>query len=623
MAAPSCAYPLFRERFWQREPLADGNAPPAPPGGPHCAPAASTAAAGGGRDPALSPTKAASRMGTLRMLDLRALPRDDGPPTELRARKEKLAHFERQCTRVAEGLYVGAEAVARCRGTLAEAGITHVVNCVGFLYPAHFDSELAYQTLYLQDTPGEDILCVLYDVFDFIEEATGGAAGGASGTAPGRVLVHCSQGVSRSATLAIAYLMWKRAAGYDDVFQEVKAARGVANPNIGFICQLLQWQKRRHTADAWRLYRIAPQSHSAPQYLVAKPVGGLSPRGAAAGSAAAGPAACLDPRGAFMLQGPDSLTIWEGAACPEAFVAAAQRFAAQLHKYEAAPAPPELVRQGQEPPSFWASLVQAAAGGDGGGSRSGSPAAPGTAVASVAAAAAELLAGAAGGEPVAVAENSCYDKDFELYHRSLTSRTSGDSHGGDSARSGGRKTPREEGDTATSPNDRLRKQARGEERPPSPGKRRREPPADLTLEDLQCVSMDSAAAQLGKKERTLQEATSPPPLGRTISDLLPSSDMELADGSATPRSRGSEQAVAAAWERHQQQRAPQHPRDSRGRPRQLSNLGRQVSTASSAAAAAATAAGAAAPPPAAAGQGGGGGRRVPPLRLGLPLPDRQ
>ena len=71
-----------------------------------------------------------------------------------------------------------------------------------------------------------------------------GACAGASSSdavAPGRVLIHCSQGVSRSASLAIAYMMWKRAAGYDEVFQEVKAARGVANPNIGFICQVGGW----------------------------------------------------------------------------------------------------------------------------------------------------------------------------------------------------------------------------------------------------------------------------------------------------------------------------------------------------------------------------------------------
>jgi hypothetical protein len=67
-------------------------------------------------------------------------------------------------------------------------------------------------------------------------QAAAAAPGGS-----GRVLVHCSQGVSRSATLAIAYLMWKQAACYDDVFQAVKAARGVTNPNIGFICQVGGW----------------------------------------------------------------------------------------------------------------------------------------------------------------------------------------------------------------------------------------------------------------------------------------------------------------------------------------------------------------------------------------------
>ena len=58
----------------------------------------------------------------------------------------------------------------------------------------------------------------------------------------GRVLVHCSQGVSRSAALAIAYLMWQRNEQYDPVFQQVKAIRGVANPNIGFTCQVGWWR---------------------------------------------------------------------------------------------------------------------------------------------------------------------------------------------------------------------------------------------------------------------------------------------------------------------------------------------------------------------------------------------
>jgi hypothetical protein len=116
----------------------------------------------------------------------------------------------------------------------------------------------------------------------------------------------------------------------------------------------------------------------------------------------------------------------------------------------------------------------------------------------------------------------------------------------------------------------------------------------LTLEDLQPgISMDSAAAQLGKKERTLQEATSPPLLGRTTSEHM--------DGSMTSRSRGSE-------EQHWQQQAQSQQQQPKGRQRQASNLGRP----------------AAAPGEATSGgsSGGGGSRRVPPINLRLALPGR-
>ena len=52
--------------------------------------------------------------------------------------------------RFRQGLFVGGESVARSRDVLRSAGITHVVNCVGFLYPAYFAPELQYKTLFLQ-----------------------------------------------------------------------------------------------------------------------------------------------------------------------------------------------------------------------------------------------------------------------------------------------------------------------------------------------------------------------------------------------------------------------------------------------------------------------------------------
>lgn len=67
----------------------------------------------------------------------------------------------------------------------------------------------------------------------------------------GKVLVHCSQGVSRSATFAIGYLMWKHNQPYDKAYQAVKAIRGVTNPNIGFTCQVQQTTERLAPGAFW------------------------------------------------------------------------------------------------------------------------------------------------------------------------------------------------------------------------------------------------------------------------------------------------------------------------------------------------------------------------------------
>ena len=56
-----------------------------------------------------------------------------------------------------------------------------------------------------------------------------------------KVFVHCQHGVSRSATIVIAYLMWARGLPYEQALDHVRNARPTINPNIGFACALLQW----------------------------------------------------------------------------------------------------------------------------------------------------------------------------------------------------------------------------------------------------------------------------------------------------------------------------------------------------------------------------------------------
>lgn len=53
-----------------------------------------------------------------------------------------------------------------------------------------------------------------------------------------KVLVHCMIGTSRSATIVIAYLMWKQKMRYEDAYNFVKKKRKIICPNSGFKEQL-------------------------------------------------------------------------------------------------------------------------------------------------------------------------------------------------------------------------------------------------------------------------------------------------------------------------------------------------------------------------------------------------
>ncbi|KAK8314710.1 hypothetical protein V6Z12_D01G189600 [Gossypium hirsutum] len=191
-----------------------------------------------------------------------------GSNREFQLRRDKLAFFDKECSRIAEHIYLGSDAVAKNRELLRKNGITHVLNCVGFVCPEYFKHDLVYKTLWLQDSPSEDITSILYDVFDYFEDVQ---------EQGGKVLVHCCQGVSRSSSLVIAYLMWREGQSFEDAFQYVKAARGVTNPNTGFAFQLLQCQKRVHAVPAspnsvLRMYRMAPHSSYDALHLVPKMV---------------------------------------------------------------------------------------------------------------------------------------------------------------------------------------------------------------------------------------------------------------------------------------------------------------------------------------------------------------
>lgn len=115
---------------------------------------------------------------------------------------------------------------------LREHNITHVVNVATSVlnsYPKHFK----YLSLAILDWPSADIRMYFDEALTFMRGAVENG---------GRVLVHCNAGVSRSTTLAIAYIMMYEKKSFDEPYKHVRTVRAIARPNIGFIEQLKKYE---------------------------------------------------------------------------------------------------------------------------------------------------------------------------------------------------------------------------------------------------------------------------------------------------------------------------------------------------------------------------------------------
>jgi protein-tyrosine phosphatase len=110
---------------------------------------------------------------------------------------------------------------------LSQYGITHVINCAADYSANYFnDDSITYKKYHLKDHVREQIECIFYDAIQFIEEAR---------NQNGKVYVHCVQGVSRSATVCLAYLIYKQKLSFNEGLAYLKEKRPIANPNMTFI----------------------------------------------------------------------------------------------------------------------------------------------------------------------------------------------------------------------------------------------------------------------------------------------------------------------------------------------------------------------------------------------------
>lgn len=119
---------------------------------------------------------------------------------------------------------------------LHAAKITHVINMAVELdeydYP---DPDLQIHKFRLKDSIDEDIYTRLEEYVQLIDDIQKNG---------GRILVHCVAGVSRSATVCIAYLVKIHQISLRDAHQHVLECRNVVFPNNGFWRALIRYEER-------------------------------------------------------------------------------------------------------------------------------------------------------------------------------------------------------------------------------------------------------------------------------------------------------------------------------------------------------------------------------------------
>lgn len=140
-------------------------------------------------------------------------------------------------------LYLSSGNAAGSRQLVYARNVTCIVNATLEIPNSNWP-DVDYIKVPVPDLPHAPLALYFDSVADRIHQ---------NGKRNGRTLVHCVAGVSRSATLCIAYLMKYHRLSLLDAHQWVKTRRPVVRPNAGFWQQLIQYEKKLFGKNTVRL----------------------------------------------------------------------------------------------------------------------------------------------------------------------------------------------------------------------------------------------------------------------------------------------------------------------------------------------------------------------------------
>ena len=126
--------------------------------------------------------------------------------------------------KILDNVYLGNEPASKDKKVLKEKGVTHILISAKYLVK-HHPNDFIYHELPLDDFASQDLFPYIAEAVEFIKNSK-------------IVYVHCAAGISRSASMVMAYLMIGKKMSLDNALNLVRKKRCIVSPNPGFISQL-------------------------------------------------------------------------------------------------------------------------------------------------------------------------------------------------------------------------------------------------------------------------------------------------------------------------------------------------------------------------------------------------
>jgi hypothetical protein len=123
---------------------------------------------------------------------------------------------------VMKGLWISGYDILKSKEWFNYIAPTHILNCAEELSPTYLDPKVVVHKIPLIDDVDEEAVHQILEGADILRKWI---------SPTNHVVVHCKAGISRSATVILAWMILYNSFSYNEAFDRLREARNIIQPN--------------------------------------------------------------------------------------------------------------------------------------------------------------------------------------------------------------------------------------------------------------------------------------------------------------------------------------------------------------------------------------------------------